>query len=335
MLSKNLSFYLLILLTASMLILSIGCAERERKETGASGSNPEADAALAKAEEAMENAGIGISFEKLQGLETLSDLTTILPDPLDLELLEDPLELEQLERSIEDATLSMYDALDALGAGVSGTPAAPMQAIEQIGSDTDLAMIHLHLAYLYIYDVLVRLVKVRKDPVTGEKMYTISFPSEEELDIENIEKIYQFEFTDELEQNLKTQGAAAFTIAQRQEIINALYLLLGAKAKLTVDGITQTLDKPRCGDVFPDCGVDTDIFPKNALYHFTEALNYVKNLAPEIEEGLKDFSEIISEEGSFAYQMLDQAEVEWGFEILNREEVENAIKELANLSSDE
>lgn len=313
-------------LIASMLLLSIGCAERERQKT-ATGSNTEADAALAKAEEEMEKAGIGISFEELQGLESLSDLTTILPDPLELEQMEDPLELEQMERAIEGTTASMYDALNALGAGVSA-PGAPLQA-EQVISDTDLALIHLHLAYLYIYDVVLRLVKVRKDSDTGEAMYTISFP--EELETENIKEIYQIELTEVGQQKLdEAQGAAAFTIAQRQEIINTLYLLLGAKAQVTVDGILQTLDSPRCGEVFPDCGVDTTVFQADALYHFGEALEFTKKLAPEIEEGLKDLSEIVSNEENFARRMLVQAEEEWKFEITNREEVIGRIENLVS-----
>lgn len=328
--SKNRDFYLydalrlaqtglLVLVTISTLILSTGCAERVRKETGATGSTLEADTALAKAEKAMEEAPvrIGISFEELQGLETLSDLTTVLPNPLELGQLEDPIELGQMEKSLEDATSSMYDVLDALGVGVAGGPAAPVQAPEQIGSDTDLAMIHLHIAYLYIYDVIFRLVKVRKDPVTGELMYTISFP--EEPDIGKIEEIYQVELTPEGQRRLdEAQGPEAFTEEQRQEVINTLYLLLGAKVQVTVAGVTQ------------EHNIDTAIFRKNALYHFKEALKFAKKLSPEIEEGLKDLSKIISDEKNFAYRMLDKAEVEWGFEILNRGDVEKAINELAS-----
>jgi len=316
---KNISFYLLILTLIISTFLTTGCAERERKETGVSGTTDKANQALAKAEEEMDKAGIGISFEELQGLESLSDLATILPDPLELEQMEDPLELEQMESSIHGATSAMYEVLEALGIGID-IPAAPMQALEQIGSDTDLAMIHLHIAYLYIYDVIFRLVKVQKDPNTGEVIYHISFP--EEPTTENIEEIYQIELTEEgqrrLNQAIEGAKAEAFTKEQRQSIINSLYLLLGAKAEVTVDGVTQKFN------------IDTTVFRRDALYHFKEMLEFAKKLAPEIKEGLEELSEILSSEENFARRMLDRAEIEWGFEVTNRDEVIERIESLTS-----
>lgn len=313
-LSKKLYINILILLIVVSTLALIGCTERERKETAAPGSNNEADAALAKAEAEMNKAGIDISFDELQ---ELSDLTAILPNPLELEQMEESLEIGQLEKSIEDATKAMYDTLDALEAGTKNTPAAPMQANEQFVSDTDLALIHLHIAYLYIYDIVIRLVKVRKNPDTDIAMYNISFP--EELKTENLQEVYQIELTEEgLRKLEEAQGPEAFTREQRQQIINVLYLLFGTEAQITVEGVNQKHD------------VDTNVFRRDVLYHFKEALEYAKRVSPEIREAMKELSEIISDEKNFALRMLDRAEIEWGFEILNREEVIRRIEGLVS-----
>ncbi|RKY01205.1 hypothetical protein DRP77_10160 [Candidatus Poribacteria bacterium] len=272
------------------LILLMGCASREREEGVAPGSTSKADEAVAKAEAIMASAGIALSFDELG---SVSDLNEMLPDPL---------EIAQLEKSvIEESVASLYEALDELGDVT--VPASPAPALEVRPSKSDLAMLHLHLAYLYVLEAVRRLMLVRGD------MYTISFP--EEPVTETLE-VYRFELSPEAEERFKRleedptttpyDYLKQFTIAQRQAILDALVLLTGVEIYIEAN--------PALGIPAQRPQVDRSIFRRDALYHLEKALGYAVGIAPALEEAFQEFKRTVQE--NFSYKLLEDAR-RWGF----------------------
>ena len=89
---NTIALYCAMAIVASCIALFSGCADREELEEArrqqAPGYNAKANDALEKAENAMVEAGIEVNFSEQRGLETLTDLSAILPDPMEIRQLE-------------------------------------------------------------------------------------------------------------------------------------------------------------------------------------------------------------------------------------------------------
>ena len=304
-----------------------GCSDRaERSE-----SNPalqEADTALQRAQTALQGAGIDLQFSDIG---TLGNLATILPSPMKLGTLED-------QAVIQDATGAMYEVLDAIGQQqVARAPANPTQSDPEI-SKSDLMLAHLHLAYLYVVDA-VRIVTIEGwgtdgMPDTNDDFYRISFPEEAVLeDVEVLEEIYGFELTEQIQAIFDTIEAnpnshpedylQLFSEGQRQAILDALLLLLGAEVEVSAfPSLIGSDGKPIIEQIN---SVNREICRQDALFHLQAALDIARDIAPDFEEAIDEFNEIIVED--FAEDFLDHI-LDWGFEMLNDQEVRRRLDEL-------
>ncbi len=304
---------LLYLLCSVFLLLGLflGCASRDDELESAPGSTSEADEALAKAEQVMADAGVEINFRDLQGLGSLADLRQVLPSPLEIAVLED----EQIDEAVD----SLYAVLDALGQPVS--PAAPILRLGGEVSRSDLAMVHLHLGYLYVLGAIARLERVKGD------LYEIEFPDEGEFDPDD-PSVYRFRLTeqgqariDEVSRNPNAEAGdflQLFSPEQRQAVLDALRLLVDAEVVVEAD--------PRFG--IPDeerHAVVTAIYRRDALFHLVESLKIAQDIIPELEEALEKLFDTVGE--YLARDMLDQIK-EWGFRIDNEAEVIARIESL-------
>ena len=307
------------------------CSNRdERSESHAPGLFlQEADAALNRAQAAMQRAGIDL---QLSDIGTLGHLATILPSPQQLGVLED-------QAVIQDAIRAMYEVLDAIGQQqvAQAAPANPTQVDPEI-SKSDLVLVHIHLAYLYVLDA-VRIVTITgwgKDgePNTSDDFCRISFPEEFALeDVKGLEEIYVFELTERIQAIFDTIEAdpnnrpedylQLFSESQRQAILDALQLLLGAEVEISAfPSLIGSDGKPITEQIN---SVDLEICRQDALFHLQAALDIGRDIAPDFEEAIDEFNEIIVE--VFAEDFLDQI-LEWGFEMLNDQEIRRRLDEL-------
>jgi len=293
----------------------IGCAERDEITTpeNTDASFQKAATALNVAQEAMKRAGIDINFSDIG---TLGELVSILPAPLGLSTPEK-------QGAIQDAIGAMYGVLDAYGqtVAVAQAPARPAQTGVKI-SDSDLLMVHFHLAYLYVLEAVGILTR------EGNVLFEISFP--EEVQIENLEEVYKFKLTEsgqaKIDEIAKQPSSRPenylkeFSTGQRQAILDALVLLLGARVKVSafndVDGQPIAEQTPK---------VDRTICRQDALFHLEKGLESANVIAPDLADALAEFNEIIAQ--AFAEDFLDQTS-RWGFEIENESELLNRINQL-------
>ena len=249
----------------------LGCADREiEPRSDVSEEFKKASEALAKAEEAMKKAGISISFSELGALSKDS-ITDILPGPLDLSQLE-----KENPELIQDAIASLYEALDAfptLSIPVSAAPLSP-DAEPPVLSKSDLALIHLHLAYLYVLKVVGRLALEGMgpdgQPNTEDDVFMIEFPEEFEEDTAK----YKFELTDNGRARIEAidklpdpkpeDYLKQFTESERQAIIDSLFLVLGAEVRI--------LPVPSAGIKEQAPKINRTIYRRDALFHLEKAV---------------------------------------------------------------
>jgi hypothetical protein len=305
----------------------IGCADREdRPKAEADSALQQASAALDRAQAAMQKAGIDINFADVG---SLSNLSAILPNPVELGLLED-------QGTIQDAIGAMYEVLDAFGqnVAVAQAPANPAQAGELI-SKSDVALVHIHLAYLYVLEAVRILTRAGwgKDgqPATADDLFQITFP--ENVEVENLDEVYKFELTDRGQERFdrveQTPGSRPedylreFRANERQTVLNALLLLAGAEVRVEafpgvtdIDGQPITEQRPT---------ISRSICRQNALFHLERAFDTALEIAPDLADAVNELNEIIAE--AFAEDLLDQT-LEWGFEVENEAEVRAQINRL-------
>ena len=318
----------IIILIVMLASFQLGCSDRddiaEVQEPDA--TLQQASVALNRAEAAMEKAGVDINFSDVG---SLANLSAILPNPLELGLLEDQTLLQQ-------GIGALYEVLDAVGENVpiAQAPANPAQEGFKI-SAPDLALVHVHLGYLYVLEAVRILTREGwgKDgvPDTADDLFRITFPENPEL--ENLTEVYQFELTergqakfDEIENNPGSRPEdylKEFRASERQAIIDALMLLTGAKVKVSAfpdvnDADGQPITEQRAQ-------VDRAICRQDALFHLERALDKAEEIAPDLADEFDEFNEIIAE--AFAEDFLDQT-LQWGFEIENADEVLARINRL-------
>lgn len=331
--TKSRNCLLALLATVSIVGTTVlaGCSNRdERSEsTPLAPSLQEADASLNRAQVAMQRAGIDL---ELSDIGTLGHLATILPSPQQLGTLED-------QAVIQEAIRAMYEVVDAIGQQqvVQAAPATPAQADSEI-SESDLVLVHIHLAYLYVLDA-VRIVTIEGwgadgEPNTNDDFYYIYFPEETVLEgVKALEETYAFKLTkqiqaifDAIEANPQSRPEdylQLFSESQRQAILDALLLLLGAEVK--VSAFPSLIDNDGRPIIAQINSVDRAICRQDALFHLQAALDIAKDIAPDLAEAIDEFNEIIVE--AFAEDFLDQIS-QWGFEVLNAPEVHRRLDEL-------
>jgi hypothetical protein len=275
---------------STLVVLLLGCATRERGGRSPIGSTSSANEALRSGLENMKKAGIEIS---LSDFSNLSSLERILPDPVKVA---DPVVKDYIEAAIDDF-YRVLSEIEGLESGKNPAPSGP----ERVGSLTDLAMVHLHLAYLYALDAAAELL------IGGKRVFEVSYDPKGSPP-------YSFKLTPYGEERMKAieeMGEKAepadylsiFTFEERQSLINALRLLVGAV--VTVDPM------PSRGIPAQGPTVDERRFPFNAIYHLLRAMRYAGLINPEIEGGIRELNEAIDE---FNKRMEEEAR-KWGFKV--------------------
>ncbi|MFB3042188.1 MAG: hypothetical protein ACE1ZS_10395, partial [Candidatus Poribacteria bacterium] len=228
----------IIILIVMLASFQLGCSDRDdiSEVQEPDPALQQASAALNRAEAAMEKAGVDINFSDVG---SLANLSAILPSPLELAVLED-------QGALQEAIGALYEVLDAVGENVpiAQAPANPAKDGSKI-SNPDLALVHIHLGYLYVLEAVRILTREGwgKDgvPETEDDLFRIAFPENPEL--ENLTEVYQFELTergqtkfDEIENNPSSRledYLKEFRASQRQAILDALVLLVSARVKVS------------------------------------------------------------------------------------------------------
>ena len=295
---KNYVFRIVVVIVIG---LTLGCADRpDRYEEPDSGS-PEALAAeaLNLAQEAMKAAGIDIEFNDLGDL---AELSSILPTPEKLTSLND-----QQVGQMQTATDEMYKILEVVdeSGSIPSAPLNPTKDIQPILSDADLLLVNLNLSYLNVLEA------VRSLSVTGEDIYKIEYSQDAG---------YKFELTEsgkaKLDQAKPGEFIRDLSEAQRQAIVDSLFMLTGAKVEVSnLPGMVRTIKR-----------MDW----QNAIHHLDKMLSLAKKIAPDLGVAMIDFNDIIAD--ALAKGVIDQV-TKWGFKIENYDEVMNKIKNLVSVEA--
>jgi hypothetical protein len=322
---RNCALHCVTAVSVLLWLLLSGCADRDEAEEArrqqAPGYNAEANEALKRAEKAMMEAGIEVNFSELSGLESLTDLHTILPKPGQVRQLEK-------QQKMEEAIEALYSALNALAK--SGVAQAPTRLLAETGgsrivgfeeelgaSNSDLALIHLHISYCYVLAAVSRLARFGLGPDgipdTADDLYYISFP--EKPDVENLE-VYKFTLTDRgqalmdsVDPGIDPHGYIKVfydegQVEALQVIIDSLLLLVGAEVAV--------VENPAAGIKAHEPEVNRQIYRRDALYHLDQALGLAMRIAPELEDAISEFDETVIE--YFSRGILEDT-IEWGLEI--------------------
>ena len=281
--------------------LTLGCADRPDRYEEPDPGSPEALAAeaLNLAQEAMKAAGIDIEFNDLGDL---AELSSILPTPEKLTSLND-----QQVGQMQTATDEMYKILEVVGesGSVPGAPLNPAKDIQPILSDADLLLVNLNLSYLNVLEA------VRSLSVTGEDIYKIEYSQDAG---------YKFELTKsgkaKLDQAKPGEFIRDLSEAQRQAIVDSLFMLPGAKVEVSnLPGMVRTIKR-----------MDW----QNAIHHLDKMLSLAKKIAPDLGVAMIDFNDIIAD--ALSKGIIDQV-TKWGFKIENYDEVINKIKNLVSVEA--
>ena len=281
--------------------LTLGCADRPDRYEEPDPGSPEALAAeaLNLAQEAMKAAGIDIEFNDLGDL---AELSSILPTPEKLTSLNN-----QQVGQMQTATDEMYKILEVVdeSGSIPSAPLNPTKDIQPILSDADLLLVNLNLSYLNVLEA------VRSLSVTGEDIYKIEYSQEAG---------YKFELTEsgkaKLDQAKPGEFIRDLSEAQRQAIVDSLFMLTGAKVEVSnLPGMVRTIKR-----------MDW----QNAIHHLDKMLSLAKKIAPDLGVAMIDFNDIIAD--ALSKGIIDQV-TKWGFKIENYDEVINKIKNLVSVEA--
>ena len=281
--------------------LTLGCADRPDRYEEPDPGSPEALAAeaLNLAQEAMKAAGIDIEFNDLGDL---AELSSILPTPEKLTSLND-----QQVGQMQTATDEMYKILEVVdeSGSIPSAPLNPTKDIQPILSDADLLLVNLNLSYLNVLEA------VRSLSVTGEDIYKIEYSQDAG---------YKFELTKsgkaKLDQAKPGEFIRDLSEAQRQAIVDSLFMLTGAKVEVSnLPGMVRTIKR-----------MDW----QNAIHHLDKMLSLAKKIAPDLGVAMIDFNDIIAD--ALSKGIIDQV-TKWGFKIENYDEVINKIKKLDSVEA--
>ena len=281
--------------------LTLGCADRPDRYEEPDPGSPEALAAeaLNLAQEAMKAAGIDIEFNDLGDL---AELSSILPTPEKLTSLNN-----QQVGQMQTATDEMYKILEVVdeSGSIPSAPLNPTKDIQPILSDADLLLVNLNLSYLNVLEA------VRSLSVTGGDIYKIEYSQDAG---------YKFELTEsgkaKLDQAKPGEFIRDLSEAQRQAIVDSLFMLTGAKVEVSnLPGMVRTIKR-----------MDW----QNAIHHLDKMLSLAKKIAPDLGVAMIDFNDIIAD--ALSKGIIDQV-TKWGFKIENYDEVINKIKNLVSVEA--
>ena len=281
--------------------LTLGCADRPDRYEEPDPGSPEALAAeaLNLAQEAMKAAGIDIEFNDLGDL---AELSSVLPTPEKLTSLND-----QQVGQMQIATDEMYKILEVVdeSGSIPSAPLNPTKDIQPILSDADLLLVNLNLSYLNVLEA------VRSLSVTGGDIYKIEYSQDAG---------YKFELTEsgkaKLDQAKPGEFIRVLSEAQRQAIVDSLFMLTGAKVAVSnLPGMVRTIKR-----------MDW----QNAIHHLDKMLSLAKKIAPDLGVAMIDFNDIIAD--ALSKGIIDQV-TKWGFKIENYDEVINKIKNLVSVEA--
>jgi len=281
--------------------LTLGCADRPDRYEEPDPGSPEALAAeaLNLAQEAMKAAGIDIEFNDLGDL---AELSSILPTPEKLTSLND-----QQVGQMQTATDEMYKILEVVdeSGSIPSAPLNPTKDIQPILSDADLLLVNLNLSYLNVLEA------VRSLSVTGGDIYKIEYSQDAG---------YKFELTEsgkaKLDQAKPGEFIRDLSEAQRQAIVDSLFMLTGAKVEVSnLPGMVRTIKR-----------MDW----QNAIHHLDKMLSLAKKIAPDLGVAMIDFNDIIAD--ALSKGIIDQV-TKWGFKIENYDEVINKIINLVSVEA--
>tara|TARA_B100000470_G_C19780202_1_gene387336 strand:+ start:236 stop:1165 length:930 start_codon:yes stop_codon:yes gene_type:complete len=281
--------------------LTLGCADRPDRYEEPDPGSPEALAAeaLNLAQEAMKAAGIDIEFNDLGDL---AELSSVLPTPEKLTSLND-----QQVGQMQTATDEMYKILEVVdeSGSIPSAPLNPTKDIQPILSDADLLLVNLNLSYLNVLEA------VRSLSVTGEDIYKIEYSQDAG---------YKFELTEsgkaKLDQAKPGEFIRDLSEAQRQAIVDSLFMLTGAKVEVSnLPGMVRTIKR-----------MDW----QNAIHHLDKMLSLAKKIAPDLGVAMIDFNDIIAD--ALSKGIIDQV-TKWGFKIENYDEVINKIQKLVSVEA--
>ncbi len=255
-----------------ILFLFSGCYEREDPVV-APGSTLEADNALKEAEAKLEAMGLSLSFEEPGDLVVPEKL---IPDP---SVLADEIKQEDFEEIIGKLNVVLAE-LEQEG------PNSPL------GSVSDMALVHLYLGLVYVFDAMTRL-QISDDPAEmfvienntqGGFWYSFGVSSATKAELGAVQ--------DPLDYPL------VFTREERQAIIDA------------ADLIDDAIVKPRAPEIQPRLSsVDRPPYSKYAIWHFEKAAILFGQYKPDVKDALDDLNESLDDMRS----EIQARSESWGF----------------------
>jgi len=318
-----LKLFTVVCLCIALIFALVSCADRDiEMRPDISEGLKKASEALARAEALMKEAGINISF---------SDLGSISEDNL-VDILPSPEKLSQLEKDhpklIQDAIVALYEVFEAFPALaiLPTTPMAPAIELSEL-SNSDVLLLHLHNAYLYVLKIVGKLALEGMGPDgeldTDDDLFMIDFPESFEEDTTK----YKFELTDkgrarmdEVEQSSDPKPEDylnIFSERERQVIIDSLFITLGARVRI--------LPVPSAGIKEQTPQVDRTIYRRDTLFHLEKAAEYAEEIAPDLKDSIDEFNRVIAK--NFAEDFLRKAQ-KWHFDVENIDEVEERLRKL-------
>jgi hypothetical protein len=268
----------LLLILAVMLGLLIGCSERIEPTTFA-GSSTKADTALKEAQRNLNLAGVKTTFDDPGALSKPADF---IPVPSELARVD---RQENLNRAIEQLNIVVSELDQEVQSGSSFEPA---------GSLSDRGIVHFYLGLSYILEAISRLL-LSDDP---ETTFILEYDPNAPTGVW---------FTYDISQETKTKLDSttnpldyplAFTIKERQAIIDAIDLISDATAK------------PSSARIQPQASsVNGPPYIHSAIWHFIQAINLLGEYNPELRQSLQDFNDQIDKFES----LLQTKAKSWGF----------------------
>jgi len=271
MILKNI-VYKSCLLFILILFFSSGCYEREDPVV-APGSTLEADNAIKEVEAKLEAMGLSLSFEEPGDLILLEKL---IPDP---SVLADKIKQKDFEEIIGQLNIVLAE-LEQEG------PNSPL------GSVSDMALVHLYLGLVYVFDAMSRL-QISDDPA---ETFVIENNTQDEF-------WYSFGVSPATKAELDAvqdplDYPLVFTPGERQAIIDA------------ADLIDDAIVKPIAPEIQPQLSsVDRPPYSKYAIWHFEKAAVLFGQYKPDVKDALDDLNESLD---NMRAEIQARAE-SWGF----------------------
>lgn len=265
-----------------LLVLLIGCADRE-EDTTAIGSTPKADAALKEAEKNLKDVGVIISFKDPGELAHPQNL---VPKPEDIAS-------QEKQKKIADAIIQLNIVISEIEQEAKMAP--------PIGSVSDRGIVHFYLGLAYLLDAISRLL-ISDDPKTtfiieynpnasSGEWFTYGISNETKAKLDSIKNPLEY--------------PNAFTEKERQAIIDAL------------DLISDAIVKPKLTSIKPQSStVNGPPYLHSAKWHFKKAIGLFSDYNAELRDALKDFDNQIDK---LETVMKKNAE-SWGFSYTSSQE---------------